>query len=303
MNIYNQIPVLKNTAIALGCFDGIHIGHQAVIEKLNYRQAERLDKAVFSFSDNLSIKPGAEHIASFGDKCGILRKMGISELILPSFESVRNQSPEDFFNNILLDRLDAKLLVCGENYRFGKKASGDCDLLLKLSADAGIECIVVPFVTHEGEIVSSSRIREALRRGDVEKAAAMLGRPFSYCYEVIHGRKLGRELGTPTINQSFPKGFLIPLYGVYASVTEVDGKLYPSVTNIGVKPTVGSAVPLSETWIIGVSSDLYGRKIRVSLISYMRSECRFDSITELKDAIQCDGVKSIGLTKKYLSQG
>ncbi len=302
MIIYNQIPVLKNTAIALGCFDGIHIGHQAVIDALHSRQADRLDKAVFSFSDNLSFKKGAEHIASFEDKCEILSEMGIGELILPSFASVKDDSPESFFEEILIGRLDAKILACGENYRFGKRASGDCDLLRKMCEDRGIQCIVVPYVMHNGEIVSSSRIREALKKGNVEDAAAMLGRPFSYCFEVRHGRKLGRQLGTPTINQHFPEGFLIPAYGVYASVTGIDGQNYPSVTNIGVKPTVGSAAPLSETWIIGYNGDLYGRNIRVSLISFMRGERRFDSIDALKEAIHSDSVKSVSLTRKFLSQ-
>ncbi len=301
MNVYNQIPELKQTAIALGCFDGIHLGHKAVIEKLNSRQADSLHKTVLSFSDEVVIKKGAEQIASFDDKCKILSEMGVTELILPSFESLRDYSPEAFFNEILIDRLAAGLLICGENYRFGRYASGDSALLRELCSDSGTECIVVPPVKYEGEVISSSRIRAALSSGRAEDAAGMLGRPFSYCFEVVHGRKLGRQLGTPTINQYFPDYFLIPAYGVYASVTEIDGKKYASVTNIGVKPTVGSQKPLSETWIPDFSGDLYGKHIRVSLISYMRKECKFDSIEQLKNAIRQDGVKSKSLTQYHLS--
>ena len=278
MNIYNQIPELKATAIALGCFDGIHLGHKSVIERLHTPECDALDKAVFSFADAPSYKRGAERIASFDDKC----------------------DPESFFTDILIKKLDAKLLVCGENYRFGMFASGDSKMLQRLCAGQGIGCVVVPAVMYGGGMISSSRIRAALGEGDVESAAEMLGRQFSYRFEVVHGRELGRQLGTPTINQYFPEGFLIPAYGVYASVTEADGKRYPSVTNIGVKPTVGSSKPLSETWIIGYDGDLYGRHVRVNLIRYMRREFKFDSIEELKQAINEDGVKSVRLTEDYL---
>lgn len=300
MNIYHQIPELQQTAIALGCFDGIHLGHRAVIEKLSTRQSERFDTSVLSFSDELIIKKGAEQIASFDDKCRILAQMNVSELILPSFASLKDYAPVDFFHDILVKKLDARLLVCGENYRFGRHAAGNSDMLRELCSRQGIECIIVPPVMYQGELISSSRIREALSEGRVEEAAQMLGRPFSYCFEVVHGRELGRQMGTPTINQYFPLNFLIPAYGVYASVTEIEGKTYASVTNIGVKPTVGSNKPLSETWIIGYYGDLYGKHIRVSLISYMRKECRFDSIDSLKKAIHHDGVTSKSLTENYL---
>ena len=300
MNIYNQIPELKSTAVALGCFDGIHLGHRSVIEKLNTPEAESLHKAVFSFADGPAFKKGAESIALFDDKCSILNELGVSELILPSFDSVKDYTPGEFFHDILMKKLDARLLVCGENYRFGQFAAGDVDMLRTLCAGQGIGCIVVPSVMYGGEMISSSRIRAALSQGDVASAAKLLGRQFSYCLEVVHGRKLGRQLGTPTINQNFPDDFLIPSYGVYASVTEVDGIRYPSVTNIGVKPTVGSNKPLSETWIIGCNEDLYGQYVRVSLISYMRKECKFSSIEILKQAIHEDSIKSISLTADYL---
>ena len=300
MKLYHQIPELKSTAIALGCFDGIHLGHRAVIEKLNLPEYEKLEKAVFSFADAPSFKKGAESISSFDDKCEILSSLGVSKLILPSFDSVRDYSPESFFSDILIKRLDARLLVCGENYRFGRCAAGDSGLLRQLCEEKGIDCIVVPSVKYGGEMISSSRIRDALSNGDVESASAMLGRQFSYRFEVVHGRQLGRQLGTPTINQYFPEDFLIPAYGVYASITEVGGKRYPSVTNIGIKPTVQTNIPLSETWIIGLNDDLYGQFVRVSLVRYMRNERKFSSIDELKQAIHKDREKSISLTADYL---
>ena len=300
MKIYEQIPELKSTAVALGCFDGIHLGHRAVIEKLSLPEYKNLNKAVFSFSDAPIFKEGAESLASFNDKCELLSELGISKLIFPSFNSIKDYSPKEFFTDILIRKLDARLLACGENYRFGKRAAGNSTMLSKLCEENGIECIIVPPVTYRGKIISSSRIREALSKGDVKSASRMLGRQFSYRLRVVHGRQLGRQLGTPTINQYFPENFIIPAFGVYASITEIDGLKYPSVTNIGVKPTVGSSIPLSETWIIGYSGDLYGQHIRVTLVSYMRNECKFSSIDTLKQAIQSDGANSVSLTKKYL---
>ena len=166
-----------------------------------------------------------------------------------------------------------------------------------------IECKIIPPVTYEKAIISSSRIRKCLYDGDVQRAGAMLGRLFSYSFEVVSGRRLGRKLGTPTINQYFPENFLIPHYGVYASVTDIHGTKYHSVTNIGIKPTVGWHRPLSETWIPDFSGDLYGQCIRVSLVAFMRGECKFNSVEELKAAILRDAANSKSLTADYIRNG
>lgn len=300
MNIYNNIPNLKDTAVALGCFDGIHRGHQAVIAAT--AGESRLHRTVFSFSDNALYKDNPLHIAAFEDKCAILEKLGVEHLIVPPFDTIKDDTPEAFFREVLCEKLGARLIACGENYRFGKNAAGSAATLRELCERFPISCKVVAPVMHDGEIISSSRIRHCLSEGAVDEATAMLGRPFGYRLEVVSGRHLGRTLGTPTINQYFPEHFLIPRYGVYASVTEIGGRKYHSVTNIGVKPTVGSEKPLSETWIPDFAGDLYGQAIRVSLIAFMRDECKFASVEALKAAIWQDGVTSKSLTAGFMKR-
>ncbi len=300
MKLYHDIPFLRNTAVALGCFDGVHLGHQAVIHATD---DVALSKTVFSFSDDASYKEGASHLATFEDKCCMLEAMGVEHLIVPPFVSVKAYSPERFFREILIGQLGARRVACGENYHFGQYAAGTAETMQALCREHQIDCRVVAPVVYRDEIISSSRIRRALADGAVDEAGAMLGRLFGYCFEVVHGRQLGRTLGTPTLNQYFPAHFLIPRYGVYASVTEWNGQCYHSVTNIGVKPTVGSPMPLSETWVPDFSGDLYGQSVRVNLVKYMRDECKFDSIEQLKQAILQDGANSKRLTAAYMRNG
>lgn len=300
MNIYNEIPKLNDTAVALGCFDGLHLGHRAVIDRTDFYKVDKLYRTVFSFSDDIPYKKDTRHIITFEDKCEALSDMGVSNLIIPSFELIREYSPAKFFLEILVDMLGAKLIVCGENYHFGKHAAGNSKLLRSMCAEYGIEYRIVAPVVYQNEIISSSRVRCVISNGDMKTAEKMLGRLFSYKFEVVGGRRLGRTLGTPTINQYFPDNFVIPRYGVYASVTEVGEKKHHSVTNIGIKPTVGSDKPLSETWIPDFHGDLYGKKIRVSLVQFMREEQKFSSLEELKTAILRDGVNSKELTTLYI---
>lgn len=300
MNIYNEIPKLNNTAVALGCFDGIHLGHKKVIESTNLCKPKQLNRCVFSFFDDIPYKLDARRIITFDDKCEILSDMGINHLIVPSFDMIREYSPEKFFKEILVDKLDARIISCGENYHFGKHAEGNSKMLKSLCAEHKIECMVVSPVVYENDIISSSKIRTALSSGNMSAAQNMLGRLFGYKFEVVNGRHLGRTLGTPTINQYFPDNFIIPRYGVYASVTQIGNKKYHSVTNIGIKPTVGSDKPLSETWIPDFEGDLYGKYVRVSLVKFMRDEHKFNSVEELKAAILQDGINSKKLTAIYI---
>ena len=289
MMIYSQIPRLRQTAVALGCFDGVHLGHQAVIRQAADCKGEELDTAVFCFSDIPSPKHRIGSILTWDDKCRLIESMGIRHLVAPPFATVRDYTPEAFVRDILIGQLGAVFVTCGENYRFGRHAAGDAARLREMCEAAGVRCVIVPPVLYENAMISSTRIRNAVLAGDMPLARRMLGRRFGYRLEVVRGRQLGRQLGAPTINQTFPEGFLLPRFGVYASVAEVGGRQMPSVTNIGVKPTVGSPCPLSETWIPDFEGDLYGQWVRVELDSFMRDECRFDSVEALKAAILRDG--------------
>ena len=273
-------------ALALGVFEGLHIGHRAVICQAAGR--EDLTAAILTFSGHLPKGEGG--VLMLPDRrIRLLENMGIAEQFILDFEAIRDLSPEEFVRDILRNRLDARLVACGFNYRFGKDGAGTVETLRRLGQEYGIQVVSVPAVEVEGKPVSTSRIRRCLEAGNMALANRLLGMPFTLDFEVVHGRQLGRELGTPTINQPLPAGFIQPRFGVYASAVEVEGRVTYGVTNIGVKPTVGAEAPLAETWIPEYEGDLYGQRIRVSPLRFLREEKTFASIAQLKEQIHRDG--------------
>jgi riboflavin kinase/FMN adenylyltransferase len=282
----NSIPKCPR-AVALGMFDGVHLGHRAAIMNSAGVEIESggwACSSVFTFASP-PFKENAWELISLKQKKAVLTGLGVDELILVDFESVRQMTPEQFVRDILKEKLDARRVCCGFNYRFGKDGSGDADTLRRLCQPLGIEVVVIPPVTVDGEPVSSSRIRRLIEDGEIERAARLLGRPFTLDIEVTVGQRLGRLLGTPTINQVLPASFVRPKFGVYLSTVVVDGVSKFGVTNIGVRPTVGADRPLAETWIIDFDGDLYGRHIPVTLVKYLRGEKKFDSLDQLKQQI------------------
>lgn len=283
MEIVNAVKNIRpeySCAMALGNFDGIHIGHLKVIEAAV--KTRGLSPAALTFQQNPHPVPS---IVTREDKEKIMAQRGVQLLISLPFAEVRDMPAEDFFRQILLEKCRAGKLCCGSDFRFGQGAGGDYALLKRLCQETGTQLEIVPFVTLDGQRVSSTRIRKALQAGDVLLANRMLGRPFSFELEVIHGNHIGRGLGTPTINQALPEGFILPKFGVYASIAEVDGTDYYGVTNIGVKPTVGSDRVLSETWMPEFHGDLYGKKVRLSIYAFIRPERKFASLEEMKSVI------------------
>ena len=277
-------------AAALGSFDGLHLGHRQVIG--NTLSAPGLRPAVITFQQNPSVslqKKPVPLLTTNEQKLALLEEMGVEVVYLLPFDRIRDMEPEDFVE-ALYRICRVRALSCGFNFRFGKNGRGDAGLLKELCREKGIELSVTPPVSVAGETVSSTRIRACLEQGDVQQAGQLLGRPFGYDFEVTHGRQLGRTWGTPTINQPFPAGYVLPRFGVYASLVEVEGQKYYGVTNIGVKPTVGSDCALSETWIPEFSGDLYGKKVPVELLDFIRPERKFDSLEQLKNEILENGV-------------
>ena len=277
-------------AAALGSFDGLHLGHRQVIG--NTLSAPGLRPAVITFQQNPSVslqKKPVPLLTTNEQKLALLEEMGVEVVYLLPFDRIRDMEPEDFVE-ALYRVCRVRALSCGFNFRFGKNGRGDAGLLKELCRKKGIELSVTPPVSVAGETVSSTRIRACLEQGDVQQAGQLLGRPFGYDFEVTHGRQLGRTWGTPTINQPFPQGYVLPRFGVYASLVEVEGQKYYGVTNIGVKPTVGSDCALSETWIPEFSGDLYGKKVPVELLDFIRPERKFDSLDQLKNEILENGV-------------
>lgn len=277
-------------AAALGSFDGLHLGHHQVIG--NTFSSSGLRPAVVTFQQNPSAslqKKPVPLLTTNEQKLALLEEIGMDTVYLLPFDQIRDMEPEAFVE-ILYRVCRVRKLCCGFNFRFGKNGRGDAALLETLCRQWKIELCVVPPVLVGGEAVSSTRIRSYLEEGNVQQAGQLLGRPFGYDFEVTHGRQLGRTWGTPTINQPFPQGYVLPRFGVYASLVTIEGKKYYGVTNIGIKPTVGSDRALSETWIPEFSGDLYGKKVPVELLDFIRPEKKFDSLDQLKNEILENGV-------------
>lgn len=284
-------------ALALGTFDGFHIGHKRVIE--NAIASNRKPK-VLLFNEHpqkvLKKKSPGELITET-DKIKLLEAWGVEPVIL-NFGDIMSLTYEEFFYEIIVKKIGASVLSCGFNYHFGSKALGNTENLKALCEKENIELLVSEPVEYMGEPVSSTRIRNAIRNGNIEDANYMLGREFSYDFLVVHGDARGRTIDSPTINQFFTEDFIIPQYGVYASYSVIDGKKYPSVTNVGVRPTIeGLSKERSETNIVGFTGDLYDKNISVHLLKKIREEMKFNNLDELKNQIAKDREVSKNISK------
>ena len=277
-------------AVAIGVFDGVHRGHMAVIDSAAALESEGLVPAAFTFSMADSPKRGGMLISD-ELKREYLLKAGIKRIESPKFADFAEMDGESFVRETLIGRMNAAAVCCGGDFRFGCGRACGIGELREICARFGVRVYVAPEVTDGGEPVSSSRIRAAIAEGDIEAANRMLGREYEFELEVRHGRRLAGRLGFPTINQIWPESFVLPRFGVYASRAFLGEKSYTAVTNIGVKPTVvedGGEGVLAETYIEGFSGDLYGSRVRVALLGFMRPERRFGSIDELKAQIKQD---------------
>lgn len=280
----------NGTAIALGCFDGLHLGHQKVLlEALSYKK-EGLMPLVILFDSHPRESITGERVKKLltsKEQDSILHSMGF-KIVKVDFSKIKALSPESFFNEILLEQLNAKALCCGFNYSFGKNASGNSDSLKAFCNEKGLVCHVAPCAEVSGEAISSTAIRSYLASGNPEMAAKMLGRNYSLNSEVIHGDSRGRTLGFPTANQLISAELTVPKYGVYETLVTVDEKVYKGVTNIGIRPTYRSDVVLAETNILNFSQDIYGKKIKIELIHFLRGERLFDSPQLLVEQLKAD---------------
>lgn len=293
MQVYSQMEPLAlagsgGTAVAMGYFDGIHIGHRAVINgAVDWARAHGTSPAVFTFKlppdDRMK---GARLIAS-RDKLRLIGDLGVEHYLEPAFKAIKSQTPEQFVRSIV-ENCQARALFCGENFTFGARAAGDPQRLRALCAPLGVEVVVVPMTQFEGKPVSSTRIRTALEGGDIPAANAMLGMPYSIRFAVQHGKGLGHTLGVPTINQLYPAGFQMPRFGIYITRTNIGGVWYPSATGLGSRPTVNDdpANVTCETFIPGYDGDLYGAEPVVEFHAYLSPSKRFDTLDELRACIQ-----------------
>ena len=291
------LPPLPPTVTAIGFFDGVHMGHRALLAAAGEEAEKRgVSPSVLTFDDDPALKPSAPRLTDLQTRLRLLAECGVAVAFVMNFSEVRSLTPAAFVGQILCNRLHTALALAGFNFRFGCGAAGDAEALVSLMrAGGGDARILPPTALPDGTVISSSHVRDALLAGDPERARMLLGRPYSFALPVLHGRAIGRTLGIPTVNQVFPQGLLIPRFGVYAAACRVGETLYPAVTNIGKRPTVPGGGVVAETHLIGFSGDLYGETLPVALLRYLREEKKFDSLDALRAQIQTniDEVKAL----------
>lgn len=284
------LPV--KSAVAIGKFDGIHVGHQALLQCIINKKKENMQAVVFTFSPSPEEFFKGQMLPAIdtpSEKRANFEKMGVDIVIeYPLTKESASISPQSFMEDILLKGLNAGYVVSGSDLSFGNKGAGNSKMLQAFADEKGFQYEMIDKVCVDGCEVSSTSVREAIVEGDMERVNRMLGRRYGIGGEVVHGKALGRTIQMPTINIVPAKEKLLPPSGVYATVTMIDGKEYPGVTNIGVKPTVTDEKVVGvETHLFDFDKDVYGKDVVTQLISYIRPEKRFadvgDMLTQMKE--------------------
>ena len=280
------------TVLCLGNFDGVHRGHQALIRsarELRDRSFPGAALGVFCFrglsSDWLAKDPPG-HLTDEAERLRRFRAAGAEIAVLADFPSLRDTPPDVFAREVLRRDCHCVAAACGYNHRFGSRGAGTPQQLREMMDGNLLECEAVLW---GGEPISSTRVRHLLLDGRPDEAAELMGQPYLLETPVLHGARLGRTIGFPTVNQHFPERALIPKAGVYATRCEVEGGCYAGLTDVGTRPTVGGAHEVRcETHILGYEGDLYGKTVRVAFLHYLREERKFDSVEALREQIACD---------------
>lgn len=296
MKIYDlqtmqECEINSDTVVALGTFDGCHLGHMSVIRSA-YLKAKslKIKSLVYTFDEIPKSKADNQikAILTIEEKIKFIRKSGIDYIAIDSFDSIKDIEGSAFVESILKSRLKAKCVSCGYNYRFGKNAKYTGEDLKAFFKNDG-ECVdICQKVSVNNEDVSSTLIRKKINNGSVEDILEY-STPYSIYSKVIEGKKLGRTIGIPTINQQIPKEKITPKKGVYITECEIGEDVYPSITNVGLRPTVENTDRENmETYIIGFNGNLYNSYIRVNFYKRLRDEIKFDSLNELKAQIEKD---------------
>ena len=303
MTIYEGLeeyrPHESGAYVALGFFDGVHIGHRSVITSCA-DDSKEAPAVVLTFRESPQKALGRltpPLLTSNARKAALMEKLGADEIIFADFCAVKDESPADFVRKILHDKLNAKRVYCGFNYRFGAGGAGDTQTLKSLCEPYGIEVVVKEPVYLDEEQVSSSLIRKKIAAGEIQRANEMLGYPYTLEGDIGSGNHIGTSMGFPTVNIPIAEGVTVPRFGVYASDIVIDGKVYRGATNIGVHPTVGeNERPLCETFLLNFAGgDLYGKSAACALKDFIRPEMHFASIEELKAQVNADCEKIIAL--------
>ena len=288
---------MKNKVIyALGFFDGVHIGHQALLRECRRLADEHgCQAAAVTFSshpDTLVQGVTPRLINTIEDRIRLLKNGGMDDVVVLPFDKQTQSMPWQGFLNRLAQSYQAAGLVCGHDFRFGSRGAGTAQLLADYCREANMPCSVVPEQALDGIPVSSTYIRHLLETGDMEEANRFLGHPHILSGTVISGRKLGRTLGIPTANLSNPQEVVQLPFGVYACKAAVDGKTYTAVTNIGNRPTVGGHRITVEPWLLDFEGDLYGKNLTLSFYAFLRPERKFPDLDALKEEISKNALQT-----------
>jgi riboflavin kinase / FMN adenylyltransferase len=288
------------TALTIGNFDGVHRGHRALLEKIrNFREthpSDELRTCVLTFDPHPAevLRPNAPllRLCSTEERVKLIKDCGIDDVRVIAFTEEFSRTPaREFFEKVLIRDLNPDYVVIGHNFYFGHQRTGTPQKIVDWCRELGVEGEVIGPIEADGEEISSSRIRSLLREGHVQAASRLLGRDFSYTSEVVHGDKRGRQIGIPTANLQTEENRCLPKNGVYVTVTSTsDGKTFPSITNIGVKPTINSENQelRIETHLLDFDGDLYGKHLTVEFRDRVRDEVRFASVEELTLQIHKD---------------
>ena len=302
--LYNLTRPLPASAVTIGNFDGVHRGHQLVISQLKQVAASASLPTVVIIFEPQPIEyfaPGKapKRLSRFREKIAYLKAQQIDYLLCLHFDQkLAAQSAENFVQKILVDSLNTRHLVIGDDFHFGKNRQGNFQFLKDNSNRFGFMVDETETLMIDGERVSSTRIRESINRGDFEKAAELLGRPYSLSGRVAHGQKLGRELGYPTINIKMGDKTLI-VKGIFAvNVKGIDNRVLQGVASIGTRPTVNGVDTILEVYILGFDQDVYGYSVEVEFLHKIRDEEKFDSLEELTSWIGRDTEKAIAFFKQ-----
>ncbi len=276
--------------IAVGGFDGVHLGHKSLISAL-LGEAKRLSlpAAVFTFDPLDSPKTDAKLLAQPEKKLELLKNLGVSAVFSASFGALKDLSASEFAFSFLCEGCGARSIVCGYDFRFGANREGDVELIKRLLSPKGVSVVTPPVFLSQGAPVSATSIRGLISQGNIKKANELLGHRFSFSAKIIHGAQLGRKLGFKTVNQQYPPFLALPKFGVYAVECRLEGKNYKGVANFGIKPTVGGTdTPLCETHIFDYNGDCYGCEAEIAFVEFIREELRFPSVDALGEQIERD---------------
>lgn len=303
MQIFDTLKKTEyKTSLALGFFDGVHLGHQDVINTAVKNAHRHCKSAVLTFKESPSAtlnKTCKPMLSTNEEKFRLFEKLGIDLVFCIDFNEIRNLSAQEFVKNVLCDTLNAEFASVGFNYHFGKGGTATADDLVAMCKKLCIKSQMCVPVTYKGEAVSSTRIRECIQNGEIEDATAMLGYNFAISGAITSGNQIGTKISSPTINQQLNAKLITPKFGVYASKVTVAGQTYIGATNIGVHPTVGKCTPVCETHLLDFAGgDLYSLDATTHLVHFIRPERKFSNLSELQDQIEKDKAEILNYLQK-----